>query len=171
MYQMRLQRRFACLALVAGLLCATAHAQLAPPKGPVVLTVSGNITQTNQGKNAVFDMAMLEALQQRTTRTATPWHAGVVEFKGPLGRALMAAVGAKGEQLTIVAHNDYKSKMPVDDLNKHDVIFATRQNGELMTLRNKGPLFVIYPFDEVPALKSEVYFNRSVWQIKSIQVE
>jgi hypothetical protein len=134
MYQMRLQRRFACLALVAGLLCATAHAQLAPPKGPVVLTVSGNITQTNQGKNAVFDMAMLEALQQRTTRTATPWHAGVVEFKGPLGR-------------------------------------ATRQNGELMTLRNKGPLFVIYPFDEVPALKSEVYFNRSVWQIKSIQVE
>lgn len=167
----QLQHRLTCLALWACLFAGSAQAQLAPPKGPVVLTVSGNITHTNQGKTAAFDMAMLDALTQRTTRTATPWHAGVVEFKGPLGKALMAAVGAKGDQLVIAAHNDYKSKMPMDDLNKHEVIFATRQQGQLMSLRNKGPLFVIYPFDEVPELKSEVYFNRSVWQIKSIAVE
>ena len=35
---------------------------LSSPTGPVVLTVTGRITNTNAGKTAEFDMAMLEAL-------------------------------------------------------------------------------------------------------------
>lgn len=158
--------------LVCASFCSTAaQAQLAQPKGPVVLTVSGKITQTNQGNTAVFDLDMLENLQQRTTRTSTPWHTGVVEFKGPLGTALLKAVGAQGTQLVVAALNDYKSRVPVNDLNKHDVIFATQIDGKPIPLRNKGPLFLMYPFDEQPELKTEMYFNRSVWQIKSVVVE
>ena len=39
-----------------------------------------------------------------------------------------------------------------------------------MAVREKGPLFVIYPFDADPSLFNEKYFNRSVWQVKAIEV-
>ena len=51
-----------------------------------------------------------------------------------------------------------------------DTILAIKMNGEPMTVRNKGPLFLIYPFDTNPDLYNEKYFNRSVWQIKEIEV-
>ena len=39
-----------------------------------------------------------------------------------------------------------------------------------MSVRDKGPLFVIYPFDEAPELNNETYYGRSAWQVKSIEV-
>jgi hypothetical protein len=39
-----------------------------------------------------------------------------------------------------------------------------------MSVREKGPLFVMYPFDEQPALRTSVYFGRCIWQLKAIEV-
>jgi len=39
-----------------------------------------------------------------------------------------------------------------------------------MSLRDKGPIFVIYPFDKHPELLNEVVFSRSVWQVTEIKV-
>ncbi len=150
---------------------AWGQAALARPAGTVVVTVTGAIRHTNRDKAAVFDLDMLEALPQRTLRTATPWHSGVVAFTGPTGVAFLDAVGATGQTLVIAALNDYKVRVPVQDLRQHGVVLATRLNGERMRVRDKGPLFLIYPFDDDPALKSEAYFNRSIWQIKTIHVE
>lgn len=159
-------------ALALTLTCALANAgTLDSPEGPVILTVSGAIENTNGNGVAQFDKAMLEALQQRTTETATPWHEGVVKFEGPLGRALLDAVGAKGENMEVTAINDYASNVPVADFYDHEVILALKADGKYMRVRDKGPLFIIYPFDENPDLKSEVIHNRSVWQIKSIDIQ
>jgi hypothetical protein len=93
-----------------------------------------------------------------------------VNFEGPLGSAFLDAVGAKGDTLLITALNDYTAEVPIEDFRKWPVILATRMNGEPMPVREKGPIFVIYPFDADPALYNELYFNRSVWQVKSIEV-
>ena len=37
-------------------------------------------------------------------------------------------------------------------------------------LSEKGPLFVMYPFDTQPALRTAVYFSRCIWQLKSIEL-
>jgi len=37
-------------------------------------------------------------------------------------------------------------------------------------VRDKGPLFMIYPFDAQPELRSAVYYSRSVWQLSEIEV-
>ena len=37
-------------------------------------------------------------------------------------------------------------------------------------LLDKGPLFVIYPFDLDSNLYNEVIFGRSVWQVASVTV-
>ena len=40
-----------------------------------------------------------------------------------------------------------------------------------MSVRDKGPLFIIYPFDESEDLRSERYYSRSAWQLKHLEVE
>ena len=40
-----------------------------------------------------------------------------------------------------------------------------------MPVRDKGPLFIIYPFDANPELKSQTYYSRSVWQVAKIVVK
>lgn len=166
-------------ALGAGLLAWTALSvpgparatDLASPAGEVVLTLSGQLTRTNGERLASFDLAMLDALPQRETVTATPWHEGQHSFSGPTLASLMEAVGATGTSLHIVALNDYATDLPMEDARTIPVILATRIDGKEIAVRDKGPLFVIYPFDERPDLFNEVYFNRSVWQVASIRVE
>jgi hypothetical protein len=148
----------------------TAHA-LQPAKERVVLTVSGKIATKNQGALATFDMAMLEALPQRTFTTLTPWENQPVKFSGPLLRDLLAAVKADGKNIKATAINDYRINIPVEDSQLFDVIVATRMNDAPMPVRAKGPLFIVYPFDAKPELKSNKYYERSIWQLKAIEVE
>ena len=158
----------AVLALFA---CTPAFAEtLAKPTGAVILEVSGAIANTNEDGKAGFDMAMLDALTQRTTVTHSPWYDGSRTFAGPLGSALLAAVGASGTTLKVTALNDYVSEIPMSDFTDHPVILATSLEGEPMSVREKGPIFIIYPFDEQPALNNETYYSRSAWQVKSIEI-
>lgn len=143
---------------------------LPPPQGPVILTVSGNITHTNGPHGASFDRAMLEALDQGSTTTSTPWFDGPRDFDGPLASAILDAVGANGSMMRVIALNDYAAEVPVEDTRLYPLVFATHINSELMSVRDKGPLFLIYPFDEFPELVNEIYFGRSVWQVSRIDV-
>ncbi|MFQ1877342.1 hypothetical protein ACK36J_07910 [Aeromonas veronii] len=38
-----------------------------------------------------------------------------------------------------------------------------------MTLRNKGPLWIIYPLSDHPELNKELYHSRMVWQLTAIE--
>lgn len=164
-------RTTAVAAFVAALVASAGGAlALDAPTGRVVLTVTGAIAETNAPGAAEFDMAMLAALAQRTTVTTTPWTTGEVSFAGPLGSALLDAVGATGATLKVTALNDYSAEVPAADLREHPVILATTLDGKPMSVREKGPLFLIYPFAEEPDLYNETYFNRSVWQIARIEV-
>ena len=169
MYRAIRSALFGALALVLFVPAALA-AGLTTPKGEVILTVSGRIATTNRDATAVFDRDMLEALPGRTTETETPWTKGRARFRGPLGSALLDAVGAEGTTLHIVALNDYAVDVPVEDFRKWPVILATRKDDQPMSVRDKGPLFVIYPFDLDRGLYNEKYFSRSAWQVKSIEV-
>lgn len=155
----------ACLALPAAPALALDH-----PTGAVILTVTGDITSANEGSGAAFDIAMLERLQGRSAAMETPWTEGVTTFEGPLLRAILDAAGAKGKTLRIKALNDYSADVPMEDATDIDSILAVKMNGRLMSVRDKGPLFMIYPFDLKPELYNEKYFSRSVWQIKEIEV-
>ncbi|MFM2389667.1 MAG: hypothetical protein RLZZ437_1222 [Pseudomonadota bacterium] len=166
--------RHICAALTLGFFAlAPVHGQAAPlptPEGEVILDISGAIGATNHDAVAQFDIAMLDALAQRETITTTPWYDGAQTFSGPLLRDLLAAAGATGSSLRFIAINDYVVEIPMSDVMDYPVILATRHSGALMSVRDKGPLFVIYPFDEVPALFNELYFSRSAWQVRRIEV-
>lgn len=140
------------------------------PSGPVVLTVSGKLRAPNAGAVAQFDMAMLEQLPQRSFSTRTPWYSQARKFTGPLLRDVLSACGAEGRTLRAVALNDYRVDLPFEDTQRYDVLLARLLDDQPMAVRDKGPLFIIYPFDTDPALRSPIFYGRSAWQLKSIEV-
>jgi hypothetical protein len=119
-------------------------------------------------------MAALAALPQHTIVTATPWFQGTSEFSGPLLRDVLRAAGAPPEPaasaLRCTALNDYRVEIPLTDPKQWDVIVAHRHNRKPMSVREKGPLFVIYPFDRHPQLRTTAYYSRCIWQLKSIEL-
>ncbi len=158
--------------IFVGALCLFLHRRLCAGQaaGEPILTITGHISETNAGKSATFDLAMLEKLAGRQATMETPWTNGKTEFSGPYLRAVLAAAGASGKKLVVKALNDYASDVPFEDAQKLDTILAVRMNGEEMSVREKGPVFLIYPFDKDKSLYNEKYFSRSVWQIKEIEV-
>lgn len=167
-----LTRRRCLAGLLAGSVCtARATAELARPTGKVVLSISGLVSRHNAPGRADFDMQMLAALPQHQLVTRTPWHAGVQSFTGPLLRDVLAQVGASGQKLVAVALNDYRCEIPVDDATRFPVIVARLNNGEPMRVRDKGPLFIVYPYDSDAQLRSDRYYSRSAWQLRSLQVQ
>lgn len=143
---------------------------LEAPQAPVVLTLTGRVRNTNDGANAQFDMPMLERLPQASFSTRTPWYGQARQFTGPLVRDVLRAAGAQGSVLRARALNDYRVDIPFDDVQRFDVIVARLIDGAPMPVRDKGPLFVIYPFDAQPELRNAVYYSRSAWQLRSIEV-
>ncbi len=144
---------------------------LPEPAEKPILTVTGKISVTNKDGAAQFDRAMLEALGETSFSTTTPWYKEPVKLEGVALAKLLDAVGATGDRIVSVALNDYSAEMPVEDARKFGVILALKRDGEYMTVRDKGPIFIVYPFDSDPDLKAQKYYSRSVWQVSRIEVK
>ncbi|HED1419780.1 TPA: molybdopterin-dependent oxidoreductase [Kluyvera georgiana] len=144
---------------------------LAKPTGKVILTLSGNIENTNRDGKAVLDIASLEKLGVVSFQTTSPWYNGRTTFTGIPLQKLMDYVGAKGSVVKVTALNDYTTIIPLSDFKKYNVILALKINGEYMPIRDKGPLFVVYPYDSIPELNNQVYYSRSAWQVSRMDIE
>jgi hypothetical protein len=153
-------------------LMQSSHAYALPmPAGKPILTVSGAITISNQRGEAIFDRAMLEGLGLDQITTTTPWNSGAVRFEGVPLESLMQVLGATGSFVIAYALNDFTTKIPISDFKRFHPILALKRNGEYMPVRDKGPLFIVYPFDSDQELKQQIYYNRSAWQIARLVVE
>jgi len=145
--------------------------EFARPAGKVLLTLSGNIENTNEAGKAVFDIASLEKLGMVSFKTTSPWYDGRTTFTGIPLQKLMDYVGAKGSVVKVTALNDYTTEIPLSDFKKYNVILALKINGEYMRIRDKGPLFVVYPYDSIPELNNQIYYSRSAWQVSRMNIE
>lgn len=157
-----------CIAPLAGL--AEANDELGAPGGPVILTVSGNIDHANVGSEVQFDRAMLKQLPQHEFVTSTPWTEGTSHYRGPLMRDLLARLNVESDAVHVSALNGYEAEMPVSDFADYDVILALEKDQQAIPIREYGPLWVLYPFDQDEALLSEKIRFRAVWQVMHINV-
>ncbi|HCR1931738.1 TPA: oxidoreductase, partial [Enterobacter roggenkampii] len=76
---------------------------LPKPVGKPILTISGNIENTNENGKAVFDLASLEKLGVVSFETTSPWYNGRTKFEGVPMSKLMDYVGAKGTNVNVIA--------------------------------------------------------------------
>ena len=145
----------------------------AAPRGRVVLTVSGAVSRPNVDGSPPrhqFDAEMIDALPVHTVHTRTPWHQGRVAFTGPLLADVLAQAGATGRTVQMTALNDYQVRMPLDEVLPYRPILARRADGVVLAVREKGPLFLMFPFDELPDARNDLYYSRAIWQLKEIEV-
>lgn len=140
-----------------------------PPKDPVILSISGNLDCCPQG-TAYFDLARLDAMPQTEVNTTTPWTEGSATYSGVRISELLGAVGAKGSTIAATALNDYSISFGTAAAMEYPVILATRSNGQVMRVRDKGPIWIIYPLSEYPQLRKEAFHQTMVWQLKTLTI-
>lgn len=142
----------------------------AAPSGPVILTLGGSIGQSNADGRLALDQTLLEALPQHEFATSTIWTEGVVTFRGVLLRDLLTAAGASGEIVTLTALNDYSIGMPAAEATESAPLLAYLMNGQPMSVRDKGPIWLVYPYDADAEFRTEQTYARSIWQLDRIEV-
>lgn len=160
----------AALALALAFALPAAAQDIAAPDGPPILTISGEIDTTNVGDALVLDAERFAALGTVTLETSTIWTDGVSTFEGVPLATIVDLVGATGGTLLASAINDYTVEVPVSDAVENGPIIAYRMNGKQMSVRDKGPLWIIYPYDADAAYRTEVVYSRSIWQLDRIEV-
>lgn len=157
-------------------LCLLAFASLAlplsaleRPEAPVVLTVSGEIAVENALGLAEFDIGMLRDLDWREIETFTPFTEGMQRFAGPTLASLLDRLGITGGTLHALAINDYAVDIPVSDAAEFGVLIAVLHNGQPMRIRDRGPLWLIYP-EKVQPKGENLNSAKMIWQLNRIDI-
>lgn len=151
--------------VIAPIMAATGvslAADLPPATGPVILTISGNIEQTNRppfdefedvltyfhersfDKAVEFDRAMLEALGTHEVEVNYVEWPTTFRFEGPYLSDVLELVGANPTMLTVVALDLFASEISKEDLGSHDWIVALKRDGEYLRLGQHGPVWVVF---------------------------
>jgi len=126
----------------------------------VLLTI-----ETEDAQVVTYSREDLAAMPRITFSTGTIWTEGVKEFSGVSMKALLAASGITSGNVRAVAINDYMVEIPVEALEDDAPIIADLIDGKEFPRREKGPLWILYPFDQSASYRTEENFGRSVWQL------
>lgn len=112
----------------------------------------------------------LESLPQTTFTTSTPWTKGIHTYQGPRLNLITDKLKPSINGIRIYAVNGYSYDINIHDLQEYPFILALRQDEKALSLRNKGPFWLLVPFDQNPHwLSLDKLRNQLVWQINKIK--
>ncbi|WP_273004526.1 hypothetical protein [uncultured Marinobacter sp.] len=136
------------------------------------LQAAPKLTLISADRQQVLDRDQLEALPQTTIVTTSPYFEGTATFTGPTLARVLDALGVSGRsQATFLALNDYRVSGSLDELLSLDAIVATRKDGQAMSVRDRGPFWIMLPLSERPELDDPLYHRFMVWQLSGIELE
>ncbi|MEZ5866250.1 MAG: hypothetical protein R3D25_20040 [Geminicoccaceae bacterium] len=84
-------------------------------------------------------------------------------------RSLVEGLQAGGNAMRMWALNDYRVVIPMSDVRDYDPLVAWRAAGVDLTRRDRGPLWVIYPWSSYPELDKRIISQRSIWQLNELE--
>jgi len=142
------------------------------PQGDVVLTVNG-AENGPSGAPLRFDIVGLESLGTVRYTSKNKWNSKPISYEGVLGSVFLAAVGLPqgATRLKLRALNDYVAYVPIEDFFRWPVMLALKLDGAYMSVRNKGPIWVVYPNHIDPELGSAAFQGKWIWQLAEITIE
>ena len=132
-------------------------------KTDIILTVSSGMDVLT------LDRSDLSKLTVTSFDTSTIWTDGVHTFTGVSVKTLTDLIGVTNGMLRATAINNYAIEIPVSDAVNEGPIIAYLMDGKKMSVRDKGPLWIVYPYDANPDYRSEVVYSRSIWQLDRIE--
>ena len=113
----------------------------------------------------------LREIGEATFETTTIWTEGVQVFTGVPLNMFVQSFGVEDGEMVATAVNDYAIGIPVVEALEEGPMIAYRRNGENMPVRDKGPLWIVYPYDSSPEFETEVTHSRSIWQLNRISFQ
>ncbi|MCU0907363.1 MAG: molybdopterin-dependent oxidoreductase [Rhodobacteraceae bacterium] len=157
------RRLAAAVAILTALLPSVSAARdLGTPTGPVILTVTGQ-----DGTTWTFDREMIAQLGWTTITSVTSFTDGPQEFSGIPLSALIDATGTGGTVVEATALNDYRVELPFAHAAEHGVFLALDHNGEPMRVRDRGPIWIVYPQETLQPAQDR-FDTFMVWQLRDL---
>ena len=153
----------------------------AADRGPVLLTVSGDVGRTNCGQfDAVLDQMMakhgvtfdqaftfsaasLHRLPSVTIKPTLEYDAKVHALTGPLISTVLDAAGVKTSQavqLGLRAVDGYNVAIGLQDVRSYRMIIATHIDGQALGLGGLGPQWAVYDADKLASFKDKPLKDR-----------
>lgn len=156
------------LSLACVLLLLTALTAAFPAKAePVILTVKGV-----QSEPVELTLSQIRALPTHKIQTETIWtdrqHTYSAVYLDDLFRHLN--IDDPDKDLTMIALNDYSVDAELSTMIENQAFIAFAMDGKTMRIRDKGPLWVLYPFSDRPEINIPPYQAHAIWQLKTIVV-
>lgn len=149
--------------LVAGVIALSSVVQA---QEETVLTVA------YQGQTHAFNLRELHAMPAQTIATETPWTAGMHTYRGvPLAHVLQAVKATQVQTLKVTALNDYHAVVDYPAIKDYPAILAYEADGVAMRVRDKGPLWLVYPLSDYETLRVPKRHSEMVWQVRTIEIE
>lgn len=123
----------------------------------------------NGSQELALSVDDLAAMELETIETGNEFVDGSVAYRGPLVRNVLRRVGLdKVDNVRFVAANDYYVDIPTQNFRDYDAILAIEADGERLSRRDKGPIWLMYPISEHSELRDPIYSRRLIWQVIEI---
>lgn len=165
-----LSRRATCALLASAALAAGPGYADTVSSTDVILTLVNSKIEGVHGR-IEFTRADLLAMEQRTIETGNDFVDGTAKFRGPLAASVVEMIGHAGaKKVTLTSVTDFSVTVDIAELKKYQAILALEMNGKALTLRTRGPIWLIYPMDLYPELSDPAFNSRLVWQLEVIEL-
>ena len=117
-----------------------------------------------------YTLAELEAVGLTKVTTKTFWPADDGSYQGPLLADVLKLAGLDNTAaIRVSARDGFSQVIPRSDWTRWPLLLATRRDSHPLSARDKGPLRIIYPRDQDPALEDTIYRLRWVWLVRAIE--
>ena len=136
-----------------------------------VLNVEVKNKTTDRFAKYGFNIAALENMTKTEITTSTIWTEGVQTFEGVLLLDFLSHIGVTNGYVEAYAANEYFVEIPVKDATLAAPLIAYKRNGDYMTLRDKGPLWIVFPYDSSESYRTDEVFSQSIWQVDSFIIQ
>ena len=164
--------RDVCLSIFLMMVSGAAVAETLPaPTDTVILRLDGKVTAVNVESATVFDLPMLKALGNETFSAETEWTEGTPAFTGVPLKALIDKVGGTGAEIIATAADGYAISIPMADVDQYTLLLIYEIDGMELDPTDKGPLWIMYRWDQMTAQEIEDKSPNAVWQLQQLTFE
>lgn len=166
--------RFIAVVLTISFVATASASGAEAPAGPVVLTVAGNVANTNRpaydekrdvflayherafDRAFVFDRAMLEGLGITEVGIEYKDWDGLITFSGPRLTDVLKAAGCRGGPLATLALDGFSTEISASEVETRGWVLATKADGRPHDIGGRGPLWLVFdPPGDRPATEEE----------------
>lgn len=137
--------------------------------GDKKIRLSGNLQEQVPNRLSVKEIEQRAPLTQATLYN--PWEKRTETYKGVLLTDFIHAFGRPGiRSLVLKAIDDYEATFTQADWENFRIILVTQVNGHYISVREKGPMRVVFPDYDTREKAYELNLPKWLWMINRIEL-